>query len=117
MKIEIELSDIDILKNKIKSLENEKKVLEKKIESLDEEKLRQDALQLAMFIFNSTFTSVCDKIGFDYSPNWLNVDLVKLDHYLGKTFWSSERMEVEIGVSLTNKFKTAFIKLGIKLDE
>ena len=48
---------------------------------------------------------------------WIgDLQFSKLEHYLGKSWWNSEKLEITLGASISNKFKRAYIKMGISKD-
>lgn len=117
MKIEINLEDIESLKEQIKILQKDKHELELKLKSLDEEVLKQQALDLANKIFRDVLNRVFIELGFENTILDRDIDFNNLQHYLGQTWWNSERLEIKLGANITNQFKGAYLSMGIKIDE
>ncbi len=43
-----------------------------------------------------------------------NIRFNKLEREIGERWWNSSKLEVEVGVQVTNLFRGAFLKLGVK---
>lgn len=114
MKIEIELSELESLRRETERYKKECEQLEEKLKSLSEYELKQDAVRLGEKMFSDYMTIVFNKLGFD---DWdRSVVTIKddLQRHLGKSwFMNPDRVDFEIGATVTSKFKRAFIKLGI----
>ncbi len=118
MKIEIEYEEVERLKTKISDLEKDRDELSKKLQSLDEVTLRNNAVSLAEKMFRSVFSTVCEKLGFPCSNiRWSDMSFHELEHWLGKNWWESEKLTVDVGATITTHFKNAFLHLGIKTEE
>ena len=116
MKIEIELEDIELLKEQIKRLQKDKTELETKLNLLDEKALKQQAVDLARKLFGDVMNRVFSELGFE-DKTWLNdVDFGKLQHYLGASWWNSEKLEIELGANVSNQFREAYLRMGIKTE-
>ena len=117
MKIEIEFEAVESLKEQIKRLQKDKNELESKLNSLDEKVLKQQANDLARKIFGDVMNRVFTDLGFE-DKTWLNdVDFGNLQHYLGKTWWNSDKLEIQLGANISNQFKGAYLRMGIKTEE
>ena len=117
MKIEIELEAVESLKREISMLQTDKRELEEKLKSLDESELKKQANDLARKIFCDVMHRVFDELGFE-DRIWQNdVNFGNLQHYLGNSWTSSERLNIELGATITNQFKGAFLRMGIKTEK
>tara|TARA_R110000868_G_C10700898_1_gene749102 strand:+ start:129 stop:494 length:366 start_codon:yes stop_codon:yes gene_type:complete len=114
MKIEIELHEIEKLKAKIKSLYVDNCNLKDKLKSLDEDKLRKDALDLAAHIFSSSVNRVFLELGFKDSEVWQPVNFAEFERILGVNWYSCERMQIDLGVEITSEMRRAFLRMGIQ---
>lgn len=111
-KIEIELAEIEKLKCTIERLEEKIQDRENKLKELNEEELKKRAINLGYFLFHSYMASVFKNLGFD---QW-NKDSVKMpdiDHWLGKRWYNSDRIEMDICVNVSTKFRNALLTIGI----
>lgn len=117
MKIEIELQEIESIKKGNDSLKKEIEKLKIELKSLDKEELRKQAVDLSRQMFENVVHRVFKELGFE-KPFTLSNDINfrQLEHWLGKDWWVHQDLEVEIGATITNKFKRAFLKLGIKTE-
>ena len=116
MKIEIEFEAVESLKREISMLQKDKIELEEKLKSLDESELKKQANDLARKIFGDVMNRIFEELGFE-DKTWLNdVDFGNLQHYLGANWWNSERLNIELGVTIINQFKGAFLRMGIKME-
>lgn len=116
MKVEVELGEIENLKNQISILEKENQKLSQRIQNLDEKKLMKDAVHLAEKMFNDVIHEVFSRLGFskEQCPDYYG--FCKLEDRLGERWWNSKRLKVTIGATITNEFREAFLKLGIKTE-
>lgn len=112
MKIEIELSEVEKLKeeNKIKS----QKIieLETKLKELSENELKESAVKLSFTLFENYMNCVFRHLGFE---QFRETVIIKDDlrHWLGKSWWNSEKLNIQIAANITNQFKNAFLSIGI----
>ena len=116
MKIEIELSEVEKLKdeNKVKSQKiNE---LEAKLKELSENELKESAVKLSFTLFENYMSSVFKHLGFETFRESVRIN-EDLRHWLGKSWWNSEKLNIQIGVNITNQFKTAFLSIGVLTPE
>lgn len=113
MKIEIALQDVESMRAKIKQLEKEVKDLEDKLQSLSEPALKKEAVKLSWRLFNDYLHATFTHLGFE-STNQHPVNTESnLEHWLGKSWYSSARIQFELGAVITNNFKRAFLNIGI----
>jgi hypothetical protein len=114
MKIEIDLEEVESLRKKIQNLQEESESLQKKLNELSEDQLIKKATDLAYRIFQDYMYAVFKHLGFEHT----NENPVRIDNnfrkQLGKHWFESERIKVVLGVNITNKFKEAFMIMGIK---
>lgn len=114
MKIEIEFEEVERLKRSIEVLQREKGELETKLKSLNESELKKQATSLAMKIFHDVMNRVFEKLGFEGRMNPNEINFSNLEHYLGKSWYTSERLHIELGATITDQFRCAFLSMGIK---
>ena len=116
MKIEIELLEVEKLQeeNKVKS----QKIieLETKLKELSENKLKESAVKLSFTLFENYMSCVFKRLGFEPFRESVIIkdDLI---HWLGKSWWNSEKLNIQIGANITNQFKKAFLSIGILTTE
>lgn len=114
MKIEIEYAEVENLKRQIERQEKEIKTLETELKSLDKNKLHSDAIELSRQMFNQYVTAIFAKLGFadrGYACGVIFED--NLEHWLGKNWYTSDRLRITFGATVTETFKSAFLSLGI----
>lgn len=116
MKIEIELHEIESMKAEIYTLRKKNEELDKKLKSLNEKELKAQAVILANRMFKDVCCSVFEKLGFKISQEWLDhkIYFPELEHWLGEKWYNSPRLDITVGACITNKFRCAFLELGIK---
>lgn len=121
MKIEIELGEVENLRRNVDELWRENLELKDKLDSISEENLIQQASSLAARLFHEYLLMVFEKLGFTNKENWryhgLALDSSELKRHLG-TAWHEqpENVFVELGVSMTNNWKSAFMSIGVSRD-
>lgn len=114
MKIEIEYEEVEHLRNQVIELSKQKKALEEKIKSLNEEELKSQAITLANTMFLGAMQCVFEKLGFeDTNMDYYHADFGQLQHWLGKFWYQSDRICVELGANITTMFRGAYLKIGI----
>ena len=113
MKIEIELGEVERLKNQLQQREEEVNELETKLKELSETELKQKAVRLSYRLFDNYMAAVFKHLGFE---EWTRDSVIvrdNLEHWIGKDWWNSDRITFELGANVTTKFKTAFLSIGI----
>ncbi len=113
MKVEIELEDLEELRNEVQSLRDDIKEQQDKLYNLDENVLKKDAVRLSYKLFNDYMDAIFKHLGFG---EWQRDSVIireDLEHWLGKDWWDSDRITVELGANVTTKFKSAFLAIGI----
>jgi len=113
MKIEIELEEVERLKSQLQQREKEVNELEKKLKEFSEPELKQKAVRLSYRLFDSYMATVFKHLGFDEWEKNRVVFMDNLEHWIGKDWWNSDRISVELGANVTTKFKKAFLSIGI----
>lgn len=112
MKIEIELSEVEYLRSELEIRKTEVKELETKLKELSEIELKQRAVSLSWRLLDNYLAAVFTHLGFNNKNDTVIVK-ENLEHYLGKSWWNSERIKFELGATITTEFRTAFLKIGI----
>lgn len=115
--IQIELQELDSIREELNSLKLENRDLKAKLSKLDEDRLYSDATQTAMNLFNETMSRVFKELGFDPELSYCGVDMIKLQNCLGKDFNKNDRLTVTVGATVANNFRKAFVVMGVKFDE
>ena len=113
MKIEIELSEVEALKWELQRTQTEKRQLEEKLKELSETELKAKAVRLSYRLFDNYMAAVFKHLGFE---EWQRESVIvrdNLEHWIGKDWWNSDRITVELGANVTTKFKSAFLSIGI----
>lgn len=117
MKIEIEYSEIEKLKSKIAELTSDNKKLSDKLNSLDEEELKKQAVKLSYSMLHSINSRVFKELGFEEHALGDIIFEDNLSHYLGADWFAHRKLKVNLGATITTRYKHAFLKLGILTDE
>lgn len=113
MKIEIELSEVEALRSQLQNTKDEKRQLEEKLKELSETELKAKAVRLSYRLFDNYMAAVFKHLGFE---EWQRESVIvrdNLEHWIGKDWWNSDRITVELGANVTTKFKSAFLSIGI----
>lgn len=118
MKIEIELEAVESLKKDLAHKEEQIKKLEAELKALDSKTLKEQAVDLSKMMFDNYMSTVFRHLGFDNdtggwrrgSVDWKD----DLEHWLGKNWYDSERLEINIGANISKHWRSAFLSLGIK---
>ena len=113
MKIEVELAEVESLRSQLQQKEMEVNELEIKLKELSEPELKQKAVRLSYRLFDNYMAAVFKHLGFG---EWQRDSVIireDLEHWLGKDWWDSDRITVELGANVTTKFKSAFLSIGI----
>lgn len=113
MKIEIELSEVEALRSQLQRTETEKRQLEEKLKELSETELKAKAVRLSYKLFDNYMATVFEHLGFG---EWQRDSVIvrdNLEHWIGKDWWNSDRITIELGANVTTKFKSAFLSIGI----
>ena len=96
-----------------KHIPNEVKQLDKRLHGLSEPELNQKAIDLSWVLFISYMETVFEHLGFE-KVTW-NRTVIKdnLEQWLGKDWWNSDRVKVELGANVTTQFRAAFLSIGV----
>jgi hypothetical protein len=113
MKIEIELEEVERLREQLKRNEIHIKELEEFIDKMDEKALYERAVKTSFRLFNDYMVCIFKHLGFD----WADVQMDNVRHWLGEHWWDSERLYVEIGANISNKFNRAYMNIGIHTEK
>lgn len=116
MKIEIELSEVEKLKEENKVKTQKIIELETKLKELSEDELKESAVKLSFTLFENYMSCVFKHLGFEpFGESVIIKD--NLRPWLGKSWWNSEKLNIQIGANITNQFKNAFLSIGILTTE
>lgn len=116
MKIEIELNDLESLRKENQDLKKSNEELKLKLISLNEDELKKHAIGLSRSMFGSVMNRIFTELGFEDSICLSDIDFGELEHYLGKNWWCSEKINVVLGANITNQFRKAYLRIGIKTE-
>ena len=116
MEIKIELEAVEHLKQEILRLSKENAELKIKLKSLDSTLLSNQACELSVKILNNILSRVFSELGFENITDPFSINIGELNHYLGKTWFYSDKLDIELNVLVTQNFRKAFLKMGIKSD-
>jgi len=117
MKIEIELEYVESLKKELDAFKKANEDLRTELSKFDKEKVEGEIKNLADAMFRSVIKEVFSKLGFEDLSDLRSMNFPTIEHWLGKYWWFSEKLDVTIGAQITNKFKGAFLALGVKAEE
>jgi len=119
MKIEIELFELEKIRNENKQLHRELIDMKFKLKDLSEEIMKEKALHLAKVYFDSYMGCVFEKLGFKQSWDKDNVVFQRnLVDRLGPEWWKNiDKVDVELNASISTHFKSAFLSIGVLCDE
>ena len=112
MKIEIELQEVENLRNKVAYLEGENEKLKKQIHDLNEDELKGKAVSLSWRLFENYISAVFEKLGFENHNQRCVRMIPDLQNELGRTWWTSQRLTVDVSIEVSNQFRKAFLDLG-----
>lgn len=117
MKIEIELEAVESLKKELEYKEQHIQKLEAELNALDSKTLKEQAVNLSKELFDLYMTTVFRHLGFDNEAGIWKRGSVEwkrdLEQHLGKTWYNSERLEINIGANISKNWRSAFLSLGI----
>lgn len=117
MKVEVELHEIEALREELRNAKKESEYYKSELAKLDPNKLKDDAVRLSKGLLNSYIAAIFEKLGFEVDE--LNEPVRFKDdvqYHLGQAWYKSNRLEVEIGATITSNFKRAFLNLGLKIE-
>lgn len=115
-KIEIELSEVERMRNHIHEIETKLYDANVKLKELDEDELKRRAVRLSRHLADQYIKLVFRKLGFDDSMIETGLKYEDgLISLIGKDwFTKDDKVHFTIGAQITNKFRTAFISLGVE---
>ena len=119
MKIEIELNELESLRSENRNLETDVKELTKKLETLDVNAFIERSNKLAETIFRDVMKKVFTELGFEESPYMHEDDVcfMDLEYKLGKEWWKSEKLVVQLAASISTHFSYGYLILGINREK
>ena len=122
MKIEIELSEVEALKQQIRRLSEEKKELEGNLKILDESELIKKAVELSKILLDKYMRCIFKKLGFDNDKESWGYSAVSfsdnLEHWIGHDWYNRpEEIEVTLGANISQKWANAFLLMGIRSEK
>ena len=119
MKIEIEFGEVEALKQTIRDQKSDLVKLKKELDNLDPDHLKQKAVSLAKDLFSRYMSRVFEELGFEETYSYddpFRVSSGTLEHWIGEDWYTSLRVEVVLVANITNLWRRAFIRFGIKPD-
>ena len=119
MKIEIEFGEVEALKQELMNKKRDLIELKEELDKLDPDKLKQKAVSLAKDLFSRYMSRVFEELGFEETYSYddpFRVSSGTLEHWIGEDWYTSLKVEVIIGASISNLWRRAFLRFGIKAD-
>jgi hypothetical protein len=114
MKIEIELQEVEKLKQTIKVLEEKLTIAEIKLEAFDEKQIDYKIKETAYNLFNNYMGLVFRELGFGkWNSRYVDFN-DDVEHWLGKRWYDTDKVSVEVRAVVSNKFKAMLLLLGVK---
>ena len=114
MKIEIELEEVESLREKVENQSFKIMHLEEELRNLNKEVLTDKAIKLSYYLFENYVRCIFQKLGFNGTPIHPIYMKNNMERLLGKTWYEeSDKIEVELGVEILNDFKKAFLNIGV----
>ena len=121
MKVEIDVNDLDAIKQEREVYKNRVSFLEEKIKELDEIKLVERAIDLSYDLLQMYIGTIFKKLGFDdpiknrYNAVRFDVQDILAKH--GKYWFNApELLDIEVEAKLAENLKLAFLKIGVNAD-
>lgn len=116
MKIEIELKEVEALRNENKDLERQVERLKNDLQNNAQQKWEERAIVLSKQLFSDYMYAVFAKLGFE-NEDWPSVQFEDswTKHINNDGWWSykPERIKVSVGATVTDQLRNAFIKIGV----
>ena len=113
MKIEIEFEEVELLKRKLSDSQKLARELKERLDVISESELKRKAIFLSYRLFDNYMRTVFNHLGFGDWEHGSTIVTDNLEHWLGEDWYSSDRINIQVGAKVTNKFKKAFISIGI----
>lgn len=120
MKIEIEFEEVEALRKQIATKDEQIEKLTNYLQSLDSDTLKKQAVDLSKIMFHDYMESVFRHLGFKDNGKQLRskrdsiVFEDNIEHWLGKSWYDSDRLTVNLGANISKHWRRAFLRLGIK---
>jgi hypothetical protein len=115
MKIEIELEEVERLREQIKRLETEVERHENYRKNNSEEEYRRKAEMLGKTYLDCSLSRIFKELGFEsYSP--IEFD-GSFNRWHNSKWWEEEDLKINLGAEVTQSFARAFIKIGFNVDQ
>lgn len=115
MKIEIELAEVERLRNQVKDLEVSSRKLETDLKEANPKEMEAKAILLAKMLFHEYIATTFKCLGFQSGYNRDSVSFPdNIERWLGKSWWSKpDSVKMELSVTVTNEFRSAFLSMRI----
>lgn len=113
MKVEVEFSEIEDLKKELELSQKKVRELTYKLEDLSSQKLEEKAVELSLSLFENYMAAVFEKLGFNQNETKTILIDRRLSPHIGAKWWNKEKIQIEVGATITTSFKSAFVHLGI----
>ncbi len=113
MKIQIELEEVEKLKAELQATKEKLQEAKEKLSEISEETLKQKAVNLSWRLFDNYMSAVFIHLGFNEPWNKQTVRADNLEHWVGKEWWKSGKIEIEVCANVTTKFREAFLRIGV----
>lgn len=115
MKVEVDLKEIEDLRETIRIREGEIVTLQKELHNLDSSVLMRRAQELSYRLLNTYITSIFKGLGFEsgLSENVVSFDQnIKWNHQ--EDWWKKENLNVHVVATVSQNFRRAFLSIGVE---
>ncbi len=115
-KVEIEMSELKKMQDEISQLKEDNMQLIEDLSKLDENTLKEQAVDLSYRLFNNYMEAVFEKLGFEPMNGYAVYDVKYLPTRLGENWYAGgENLDIKVGlgVYVVDQFRSAFLKIGV----
>lgn len=111
MKIEIEYEEVESLRKQIEFLMEERDRLQAEIKDLRPEELKRDADHYAHAVVKKCLSKIFASLGFEERSSDIHFD--DSTSYSRKEWWKRDDIKIELGASVAESFRYAFLRIGV----
>lgn len=112
MKIEIDISDVESLRQHNAQLTGQVKRLQEELRSLDPEKRREESVRLAKKLFVAYMKEAMKQIGFDGDA--ITIDTDGLEYVSGDGHFFNSWPNVKASATVSDALTHAYIRMGLE---
>lgn len=115
MKIEIELHEIERLREDANIANDKAKKLEDELKANDEKQWERKAVKLSEILFNKYMEFTFMALGFDQKDNLFETACVSFPDYWSTENWlyKKDGIKMQLSAHVTSEFKKAFLRMWI----